>query len=307
MRIMTVKAINRIDELIGNTPLVKLNVSDKANVYGKLEKQNPGGSVKDRIAKAIIDDGIERGVINKDTTIIESTSGNTGVGLAMIGAAYGLKVVIYMPKSMSVERRKLIQAYGAELRLVDGGVPLANKEAEKALAEAENSFAPSQFTNEVNVRAHYKTTGPEIWRDTEGDIAAYIAGVGTGGTLTGAGKYLKEQDPNVKTYAVEPEESRVLEGGENHPHKIQGIMPGFIPEILDQDGYDGIIHISTEESFEYQKKLASEQGIFVGISAGAAAAAGAKLAELPEFAGKNIVVILPDTGERYLSMLDFDD
>jgi cysteine synthase A len=307
MRIMTVKAINRIDELIGNTPLVKLNVSDKANVYGKLEKQNPGGSVKDRIAKAIIDDGIERGVINKDTTIIESTSGNTGVGLAMIGAAYGLKVVIYMPKSMSVERRKLIQAYGAELRLVDGGVPLANKEAEKALAETENSFAPSQFTNEVNVRAHYKTTGPEIWRDTEGDIAAYIAGVGTGGTLTGAGKYLKEQDPNVKTYAVEPEESRVLEGGENHPHKIQGIMPGFIPEILDQDGYDGIIHISTEESFEYQKKLASEQGIFVGISAGAAAAAGAKLAELPEFAGKNIVVILPDTGERYLSMLDFDD
>lgn len=304
---MTVKAINRIDELIGNTPLVKLNVSDKANVYGKLEKQNPGGSVKDRIAKAIIDDGIERGVINKDTTIIESTSGNTGVGLAMIGAAYGLKVVIYMPKSMSVERRKLIQAYGAELRLVDGGVPLANKEAEKALAETENSFAPSQFTNEVNVRAHYKTTGPEIWRDTEGDIAAYISGVGTGGTLTGAGKYLKEQDPNVKTYAVEPEESRVLEGGENHPHKIQGIMPGFIPEILDQDGYDGIIHVSTEESFEYQKKLAAEQGIFVGISAGAAAAAGAKLAEQPEFAGKNIVVILPDTGERYLSMLDFDD
>lgn len=304
---MTVKAINRIDELIGNTPLVKLNVSDKANVYGKLEKQNPGGSVKDRIAKAIIDDGIERGVINKDTTIIESTSGNTGVGLAMIGAAYGLKVVIYMPKSMSVERRKLIQAYGAELRLVDGGVPLANKEAEKALAETENSFAPSQFTNEVNVRAHYKTTGPEIWRDTEGDIAAYVAGVGTGGTLTGASKYLKEQDPNVKAYAVEPEESRVLEGGENHPHKIQGIMPGFVPDILDQDGYDGIIHISTEESFAYQKKLAAEQGIFVGISAGAAAAAGAKLAEQPEFAGKNIVVILPDTGERYLSMLDFDD
>lgn len=304
---MTVKAINRIDELIGNTPLVKLNVSDKANVYGKLEKQNPGGSVKDRIAKAIIDDGIECGVINKDTTIIESTSGNTGVGLAMIGAAYGLKVVIYMPKSMSVERRKLIQAYGAELRLVDGGVPLANKEAEKALAETENSFAPSQFTNEVNVRAHYKTTGPEIWRDTEGDIAAYVAGVGTGGTLTGASKYLKEQDPNIKAYAVEPEESRVLEGGENHPHKIQGIMPGFVPAILDQDGYDGIIHISTEESFAYQKRLAAEQGIFVGISAGAAAAAGAKLAEQPEFAGKNIVVILPDTGERYLSMLDFDD
>lgn len=304
---MTVKAINRVDELIGNTPLVKLNVSENANVYGKLEKQNPGGSVKDRIAKAIIDDGIERGVINKDTTIIESTSGNTGVGLAMIGAAYGLKTVIYMPKSMSVERRKLIQAYGAELRLVDGGVPLANEEAAKALAETPNSFAPSQFTNEVNVEAHYKTTGPEIWRDTEGDIAAYVAGVGTGGTLTGASKYLKEQDPSVKSYAVEPEESRVLEGGENGPHKIQGIMPGFVPEILDQDGYDEIIHVSTEEAFKYQKKLAAGQGLFVGISAGAAAAAGAKLAERPEFAGKNIVVILPDTGERYLSMLDFDD
>lgn len=304
---MTVKAITRIDQLIGNTPLVKLNVSDKANVYGKLEKQNPGGSVKDRIAKAIIDDGIEKGLINKDTLIIESTSGNTGVGLAMIGAAYGLKVVIFMPKGMSVERRKLIQAYGADLRLVDGGVPLANEEAAKLLAATPNSFAPSQFTNEVNVQAHYKTTGPEIWRDTEGEVDAYIAGVGTGGTLTGASKYLKEQNPNIKAFAVEPEESRVLEGGENHPHKIQGIMPGFIPDILDKNYYDEIIHISTEESFAYQKKLAAEQGIFVGISAGAAAAAGAKLAERPEFAGKNIVVILPDTGERYLSMLNFDE
>lgn len=304
---MTVKAITRIDQLIGKTPLVKLNVSDKANVYGKLEKQNAGGSVKDRIAKAIIDDGIEKGQIDKDTTIIESTSGNTGVGLAMIGAAYGLKTVIYMPKSMSVERRKLIQAYGAELRLVDGGVPLANEEAAKALAETPNSFAPSQFTNEVNTRIHYQTTGPEIWADTEGDIAAFVSGVGTGGTLTGAGKYLREQNPDVKLYAVEPEESRILEGGENHPHKIQGIMPGFIPDILDQDLYDEIIHVSSEEAFEYQYKLSSEQGIFVGISSGAAAAAGAKLAERPEFAGKNIVVILPDTGERYLSMLNFDE
>jgi cysteine synthase A len=304
---MTVKAITRIDQLIGNTPLVKLNVSDKANVYGKLEKQNPGGSVKDRIAKAIIDDGIAKGLINKDTLIIESTSGNTGVGLAMIGAAYGLKVVIFMPKSMSVERRKLIQAYGAELRLVDGGVPLANEEAAKLLAATPNSFAPSQFTNEVNVQAHYTTTGPEIWRDTEGEVDAYIAGVGTGGTLTGASKYLKEQNPAIKSFAVEPEESRILEGGENHPHKIQGIMAGFIPDILDQNYYDDIIHVSTEEAFAYQKKLAAEQGIFVGISAGAAAAAGAKLAERPEFAGKNIVVILPDTGERYLSMLNFDE
>lgn len=304
---MTVKAITRIDQLIGNTPLVKLNVSDKANVYGKLEKQNPGGSVKDRIAKAIIDDGIAKGLINKDTLIIESTSGNTGVGLAMIGAAYGLKVIIFMPKGMSVERRKLIQAYGAELRLVDGGVPLANEEAAKLLAATPNSFAPSQFTNEVNVQAHYTTTGPEIWRDTEGEVDAYIAGVGTGGTLTGASKYLKEQNPAIKSFAVEPEESRILEGGENHPHKIQGIMAGFIPDILDQNYYDDIIHVSTEEAFAYQKKLAAEQGVFVGISAGAAAAAGAKLAERPEFAGKNIVVILPDTGERYLSMLNFDE
>ncbi len=304
---MAVKAIERVDELIGNTPLVKLNVSDKANVYGKYEAKNPGGSVKDRIAKAIIDAGIEAGQIDKDTTIIESTSGNTGVGLAMIGAAYGLKVVIYMPKSMSVERRKLIQAYGAELRLVDGGVPLANEEAAKALAETPNSFAPSQFSNPVNVEAHYKTTGPEIWRDTEGEVDAFIAGVGTGGTLTGAAKYLKEQKPEVKAFAVEPEESRILEGGENHPHKIQGIMPGFVPDVLDQQIYDDIIHISSEEAFEYQHKLAAGQGLFVGISAGAAAAAGAKLAERPEFAGKNIVVILPDTGERYLSMLNFDD
>ncbi|MEE8722301.1 MAG: cysteine synthase A [Eggerthellaceae bacterium] len=304
---MAVKALNRIDDLIGNTPLIKLNVSDKANVYGKLEYTNPGGSVKDRIAKAIIDAGIAEGKINKDTTIIESTSGNTGIGLALIGAAYGLKTIIFLPAGMSVERRKLIQAYGAELRVVDGGVPKANEEAAKLLAETPNSFAPSQFTNPVNVEAHYKTTGPEIWRDTEGDIAAFVAGVGTGGTLTGAGKFLKEQDPSVKAYAIEPEESRVLEGGPNGAHKIQGIMPGFVPDVLDQDIYDEIIHVSSAEAFEYQKKLGAEQGIFVGISSGAAAAAGAKLAERPEFAGKNIVVILPDTGERYLSMLNYDD
>lgn len=300
---MAVKALNRIDDLIGNTPLIRLNVSDKANVYGKLEYTNPGGSVKDRIAKAIIDDGIATGKINKDTVIIESTSGNTGIGLALIGAAYGLKTIIFLPSSMSVERRKLIQAYGAELRIVDGGVPLANEEAAKLLAETPNSFAPSQFSNPVNARIHYETTGPEIWNDTEGEIAAFVSGVGTGGTLTGAGRYLKEQDASVKAYAVEPEESRVLEGGPNGAHKIQGIMPGFIPEVLDQSVYDDIIHVSTEEAFEYQKKLGHEQGIFVGISAGAAAAAGAKLAELSEFEGKNIVVILPDTGERYLSML----
>lgn len=300
---MTVKALNRIDELIGNTPLIKLNVSDKANVYGKLEYVNPGGSVKDRIAKAIINDGIATGKINKDTVIIESTSGNTGIGLAMIGAAYGLKTIIFLPNTMSVERRKLIEAYGAELRVVEGGVPLANEEAAKLLAATPNSFAPSQFDNPVNTRIHYQTTGPEIWNDTEGDVAAFIAGVGTGGTVTGAGQYLKEQNPDIKVYAVEPEESRILEGGPNGPHKIQGIMPGFIPSILDQNLYDEIVHVSTEEAFEYQRKLSHEQGIFVGISAGAATAAGAKIAERPEFAGKNIVVVLPDTGERYLSML----
>ena len=300
---MAVKALNRIDELIGNTPLIKLNVSDKANVYGKLEYTNPGGSVKDRIAKAIIDDGIAAGKINKDTVIIESTSGNTGIGLAMIGAAYGLKTIIFLPNTMSVERRKLIQAYGAELRIVDGGVPLANEEAAKLLAETPNSFAPSQFANPVNARIHYETTGPEIWADTEGDVAAFVAGVGTGGTLTGVARYLKEQDANVKAYAVEPEESRVLEGGTHGAHKIQGIAPGFIPEVLDQSVYDEVVHITSEEAMDYQRKLGHEQGIFVGISAGAAAAAAAKLAERPEFAGKNIVAILPDTGERYLSML----
>lgn len=300
---MAVKALNRIDELIGNTPLIKLNVSDKANVYGKLEYTNPGGSVKDRIAKAIIDDGIAAGKINKDTVIIESTSGNTGIGLAMIGAVYGLKTIIFLPNTMSVERRKLIQAYGAELRIVDGGVPLANEEAAKLLAETPNSFAPSQFANPVNARIHYETTGPEIWADTEGDVAAFVAGVGTGGTLTGVARYLKEQDANVKAYAVEPEESRVLEGGAHGVHKIQGIAPGFIPEVLDQSVYDEVVHITSEEAMDYQRKLGHEQGIFVGISAGAAAAAAAKLAERPEFAGKNIVAILPDTGERYLSML----
>lgn len=300
---MAVKALNRIDELIGNTPLIKLNVSDKANVYGKLEYTNPGGSVKDRIAKAIIDDGIAAGKINKDTVIIESTSGNTGIGLAMIGAAYGLKTIIFLPNTMSVERRKLIQAYGAELRIVDGGVPLANEEAAKLLAETPNSFAPSQFANPVNARIHYETTGPEIWADTEGDVAAFVAGVGTGGTLTGVARYLKEQDANVKAYAVEPEESRVLEGGAHGAHKIQGIAPGFIPEVLDQDVYDEIVHVTSEEAMNYQRKLGHEQGIFVGISAGAAAAAAAKLAERSEFAGRNIVAILPDTGERYLSML----
>ncbi len=304
---MAVKALKRIDELVGNTPLIELAVGGKARVFGKLEYTNPGGSVKDRVAKAIIDDGLEKGEIDSDTAIIESTSGNTGVGLAMIGAAYGLKTIIFMPASMSVERRKLISAYGAELRLVDGGVPQANEEAAKLLAATPNSFAPGQFVNEVNVEAHYKTTGPEIWRDTDGEVAAFVAGVGTGGTLTGTAKYLREQDPQVKVFAVEPDESRVLEGGPHGAHKIQGIMAGFVPDILDRGIYDEVVHVSSDEAMERQKRLAREQGIFVGISAGAAAEAAARLACRDEFAGENIVALLPDTGERYLSMLDFDD
>lgn len=304
---MTVKAIHRIDEMIGNTPLVELKVQGNAHVYGKLEFTNPGGSIKDRIAKEIIDEALDSGQINKDTVIIESTSGNTGVGLAMIGAAYGLKVIIFMPNTMSVERRKLIQAYGAELRIVDGGVPLANEEAAKLLEATPNSFAPSQFSNPVNVQAHYKHTGPEIWQDTDGQVDAFVAGVGTGGTIMGAGKFLRENNRDVKLFAIEPEESRILEGGENSPHKIQGIMPGFIPDILDTSLYDEIVHITSQQAMEYQKKLAANQGIFVGISAGAAYAAGDILSQREEFAGKNIVVILPDTGERYLSMLDFGE
>ncbi len=304
---MTVKAIHRIDEMIGNTPLVELKVQGNAHVYGKLEFTNPGGSIKDRIAKEIIDEALDSGQINKDTVIIESTSGNTGVGLAMIGAAYGLKVIIFMPNTMSVERRKLIQAYGAELRIVDGGVPLANEEAAKLLEATPNSFAPSQFSNPVNAQAHYKHTGPEIWQDTDGQVDAFVAGVGTGGTIMGAGKFLRENNKDVKLFAIEPEESRILEGGENSPHKIQGIMPGFIPDILDTSFYDEIVHITSEQAMEYQKKLAANQGIFVGISAGAAYAAGDILSQREELAGKNIVVILPDTGERYLSMLDFGE
>ena len=251
---MTVKAIQRVDELIGNTPLVKLNVTGNANVYGKLEFGNPGGSIKDRVAKEIIDEALESGKINKDTVIIESTSGNTGVGLAMIGAAYGLKVIIFMPNTMSVERRKLIQAYGAELRIVDGGVPAANEQAAQLLKDIPNSFAPSQFTNPVNVQAHYRHTGPEIWQDTDGEIAAFVAGVGTGGTLMGTGKFLREKDPKVKLFAVEPDESRILEGGEHNPHKIQGIMAGFVPDILDTSFYDEVVHVTSEQAIDYQKK-----------------------------------------------------
>lgn len=298
------KKANTIDQLIGNTPLVDISaVGHGATILGKLEAANPGGSVKDRIAKAILDDAEARGLVNADTTIIEPTSGNTGIGLAMLAAARGYKLIITMPDTMSVERRALIQAYGAELVLAQGGVPGAAKKAEELLASTPNSFGPHQFDNPVNPQAHYDTTGPEIWRDTDGAVDVFIAGVGTGGTLSGAGKYLKEQNPDVYVVAVEPEESQVLAGKPAGAHKIQGIAPGFIAKTMDTDIYDELVPISTQTAFEYQKKLSHEQGVFVGISSGAAAAAAAQLAARPEFAGKNIVAILPDTGERYLSML----
>lgn len=302
---MTVKAAKSIDELIGNTPLVELSLGGNAHVYGKLEAKNPGGSVKDRIARAIIDDAFERGLINKDTVLIESTSGNTGVGLAMIAAARGLKLIVTMPETMSVERRNLIKAYGAELVLTPGadGVPGADRRAKELLAETPNSFGPGQFTNPVNPEVHYRTTGPEIWKDTDGEVDVFIAGVGTGGTISGAGKFLREKNPNIKIFAIEPEESQVLAGGAPGKHKIQGLAPGFIAETMDTQIYDELIHINSETALSYQKKLATEQGIFVGISAGAAAAAAAEISARPEFADKNIVAILPDTGERYLSMI----
>lgn len=301
-----IKKVDHIDDLIGNTPLVDISaLGGNALLLGKLESANPGGSVKDRIAKAILDDAEERGLINKDTVLIESTSGNTGVGLAMIAASRGYRLIVTMPETMSVERRNLISAYGAELVLTPGseGVPGADRKKDQLLAETPNSYSPSQFTNPVNPRIHYQTTGPEIWRDTDGAVDVFIAGVGTGGTISGAGKYLKEQNPNVYVVAVEPEESQVLAGKPAGAHKIQGIAPGFIAETMDTNIYDELFHVSTATAFEYQKRLSTEQGVLVGISSGAAAAAAAQIAERPEFAGKTIVAILPDTGERYLSMI----
>jgi len=297
-----------IDELIGGTPLVDISAlaDGKARILGKVEFFNPGGSVKDRIAKAILDDAEARGVIAPGkTTLIESTSGNTGVGLAMLAAARGYKLVVTMPETMSVERRNLIAAYGAELVLTPGaeGIPGADAKAKALLAETPDSFAPGQFVNPVNPQIHYKTTGPEIWADTDGDIDAFVAGVGTGGTVSGAGKFLREQKPDVKVFAVEPEESQVLAGKPAGKHRIQGIAPGFIADTMDLNVVDEILPVHTDEAFAFQSRLSHELGILVGISAGAATAAAVRLAGRPEFAGKTIVAILPDTGERYLSMI----
>lgn len=297
-----------ITELIGGTPLLQLNNFVKENeleatILAKLEYFNPAGSVKDRIAKAMIDEAESKGVLNKDSVIIEPTSGNTGIGLASVAAARGYKIILTMPETMSVERRNLLKAYGAEVVLTDGvkGMKGAIAKAEELAAETPNSFIPSQFTNQANPAAHRGTTGPEIWADTEGKVDIFIAGVGTGGTLTGVGEYLKSKNGNVKVIAVEPATSPVLSKGTPGPHKIQGIGAGFVPDTLNTKIYDEVIAIENEIAFKYGKEVSQAEGVLVGISSGAAIAAAVEIAKRPENKGKTIVVLLPDTGERYLS------
>lgn len=302
------KIYTSIDELIGKTPLLELKgIENKlgldATILAKVEYFNPAGSVKDRIAKAMLDTAEKSGVLTKDTTIIEPTSGNTGIGLSMMAAARGYKLIIVMPETMSVERRQLMKAYGAELVLTEGskGMKGAIAKAEELASEIDNSFIPSQFSNPSNPEIHYQTTGPEIWNDTEGNVDIFVAGVGTGGTVTGVGTYLKEKNPNVKVIAVEPTDSAVLSTGVPGSHKIQGIGAGFAPSILDTSVYDDIITVSNEDAFETGRLLAEEEGMLVGISSGAATYAAIQLAKQPENKNKRIVVLLPDTGERYLS------
>ena len=297
-----------IDQLIGNTPLLELsniekNLDLKAKVLVKLEYFNPAGSVKDRIAKAMLDDAEAAGKLNKDSVIIEPTSGNTGVGLASVAAARGYRLIITMPEPMSVERRLLMKAYGAELVLTDGakGMKGAIAKAEELTAEIPNSFIAGQFTNPANPQAHIKTTGPEIWNDTEGKVDVFVAGVGTGGTVTGVGKYLKSQNPDVKVVAVEPASSPVLSKGTAGAHKIQGIGAGFVPDTLDTSVYDEVIAVENDDAFETGRLVGHSEGVLVGISSGAAVWAAIELAKRPENEGKTIVALLADTGERYLS------
>ena len=305
---------NSVTDLVGGTPLLKINnfIANNglnANIYAKLEYFNPAGSVKDRIAKAMIEDAEAKGLLKKDSVIIEPTSGNTGIGLASVAAARGYRIILTMPETMSVERRNLLKAYGAELVLTDGskGMKGAIAKAEELAAEIPGSFIPSQFTNKANPAAHKATTGPEIWKDLDGKVDAFIAGVGTGGTVTGVGEYLKEQNPNVKVFAVEPKTSPVLSEGKAGPHKIQGIGAGFVPETLNTSVYDEVIPVENEDAFATGKAFARQEGVLVGISAGAALWAAKTVAQRPEFAGKNIVVLLPDTGDRYLSTPLFAD
>lgn len=307
------RVYKNVFELIGNTPLVELtnyenNHGLNARLIGKVEYFEPAGSIKDRIAKAMIDEAEANGLLDAETVIIEPTSGNTGIGLAAIAAARGNRIIIAMPDTMSVERRNLMRAYGAELVLTPGadGMKGAIAKAEQLAEEIPNSFIPSQFTNPANPAIHYQTTGPEIWEGTGGEVDILVAGVGTGGTISGTGAYLKEQNPDVQVVAVEPADSPVLSEGRSGSHGIQGIGAGFVPETLDTSVYDEVITITNEEAFEAGRELAANDGLLVGISSGAAVAAAAKLAQRSENAGKNIVVILPDTGERYLSSAMFD-
>lgn len=297
-----------ISELVGNTPLLQLNSYSKnhelkANVLAKLEYLNPAGSVKDRVGLAMLNKAQKEGLINKDTVIIEPTSGNTGIGLAAIAASRGLKVVLTMPETMSVERRNLLKAYGAEIVLTDGklGMKGAIEKANELAAQYPNSFIPGQFVNPANPQAHFDTTGPEIWADTQGNIDFFVAGVGTGGTISGTGNFLKSKNKDIQIVGVEPDTSAVISGGRPGPHKLQGIGAGFIPETLSVKVLDEVLPISAEEAFAAAKELALTEGILVGISSGAALAAATKIAEKEENAGKTIVVLLPDTGDRYLS------
>ena len=296
------------DELIGRTPLLELTHLEKelalsARILAKLEYFNPAGSVKDRVARAMIDDAQSRGLLAPGATIIEPTSGNTGIGLSAVAAARGYRMVVVMPDSMSVERRQLMKAYGAELVLTPGakGMKGAIEKAEELKKEIPGSFVAGQFTNEANPRAHYETTGPEIYRDTDGAVDIFVAGVGTGGTVTGVGRYLKEKNPAVRVVAVEPASSPVLSGGAAGPHKIQGIGAGFVPAVLDTKIYDEIIPVENEDAFAAGRLIGKKEGVLVGISSGAALHAALVLARRPENAGKNIVVLFPDTGDRYLS------
>lgn len=306
------KVYTSLDQIVGRTPLLELQkvkeiLSLKGNVVAKLEHFNPAGSVKDRIAKAMINDAEERGVLKPGGIIIEPTSGNTGIGLASVAAARGYKTILVMPETMSIERRKLMKGYGAEIVLTPGdqGISGSIEKAKEMVKEHENAFMPDQFSNPANPKVHYETTGPEIWEDTDGEIDIFVSGVGTGGTISGAGKYLKEKNPDIKVVAVEPAGSPVLSKGEKGPHKIQGIGTGFIPKTLNTDIYDEVLTVTNEEAYETARNLGGQEGVFVGISSGAALHAAYELAKRSENEGKRIVVLLPDSGDRYLSIEKF--